>query len=200
MISTADKHPNSDEADALSDDVAQVSSTIGSLGDEDTVQQSRIAELEAAFMFLRSSILRDDDGGPVNCAADVRHISSALLALREDNGRQKSQISELDSVLRSLQASVLQNHSPEVLTVGPLDPSDVCSSISSKVTSLREELSRQKSRIVVLENAFRALRVHILGQLSGDFDVDRPIDTDVELHDLSIAITRLRRRTETQMV
>jgi hypothetical protein len=82
MISTADKHPNSDEADALSYDVAQVSSTIGSLGDEDNVQQSRIAELEAAFMFLRSSILRDDDGGPVNCAADVGRISSVVLARR----------------------------------------------------------------------------------------------------------------------
>jgi chromosome segregation ATPase len=180
-------------------DVTDVLSVVASLRAENNGQRSRIAELEAGFVSLRSSIVGGDIGGAVNCAADVNEISSAVSALREDNGRYEARTSELESALRSVQASVLQDHSPKALTVGGLDASVVCSSISSKVSSLREELSQQKSRIVVLENAFRALRVHILGRMSGDFDVDRPIDTDVELRDLSVVIIRLRRRIETQV-
>jgi uncharacterized protein YlxW (UPF0749 family) len=179
--------------------ITLASSMVVSLQAENHGQPSRIDELEAAFVSLRSSIVGGDDSEPVNCATDVGHISSAVSALREASEKQNARILELENALKSLLTSVLADHSPDCLSVDTLNPSVVCSSISSEVTSLRKEVAHHKSRIVVLENAFRALRFQILGRSSGEFDVDRPIDTDVELHDLSAAINRLRKRIETQL-
>jgi hypothetical protein len=160
MISTADKHPNSDEADALSDDVAQVSSTIDSLRRKNAASRARIEELANALAYVHAAIDPEGSGAVADCGLDshdLQRIWSTVSLLRKGGATIRLHNEELEEGLGLLYLLIVGDDG-----IQPVNRGSKVESIVSIYSRLQEDHAERGGGIRELEGSMQLLRSSVL--------------------------------------